>query len=135
MYNVRGYRQRAWLAIPEQGGAMLRPLVIGIRDHSPPNAVVASTAEAAVYLYTGRSTVPMYSFTVDELFRPPDVVTQSAALRQILKSYPLDLIVGSTDLQRAALRRLGPTLAGGLVPVDSFPGSVIYRCEDRERTR
>jgi hypothetical protein len=135
LYNVRGYRQRTWLAIPSQGGAMLRPLVIGIRDHTPPNAVVASTAEAAVYLYTGRRTVPMYSFTVDEVFRPASVVTQTSALEQILESYPVDLIVGSTELQHAALRRLGPALAGGLVAVDSFPGSVVYRCSECEHAR
>jgi hypothetical protein len=107
---------------------MLRPIVVGVRDHTAPNAVVAATAEAAVYLYTGRHTVPMYGFTVDELFHGPDLAAQQAAVAQIMRSYRPDAIVGSTDLQRTVLRRVGPTMPASIVAVDSFPGSVIYRC-------
>lgn len=136
-YNLQGYRQRTWLAIPAQGAAMLRPLVIGIRDHVPAGAVVASTAEAAVYLYTGRPTVPMYTFTVDDLFKGPDLAVQTTALAQILRTYPTDAIVGSGALQQTVLRRLELVPPGKVVPIDSFPGSVVYRCQEcvADRTR
>jgi hypothetical protein len=124
-YNVSGYLERSWLDIPRQGGLMLRPIVTGIRDNTPPNAVVAATAEAAVFLYAERRTTPIYSFTVDEFFRGPDLATQSRALADILRSYPVDFVVASSEFQRSAIQRLPAPYA--LVPVDSFAGGIVYR--------
>lgn len=131
-FNIEGFRSRAWLRIPAQGGDMLRPLVTGVRDHTAPTAVVASTAEAAVYLYTGRKTVPVYSFTADELFNGPTLDVQTAALARIIAAYPVDAIVGSTRVHHLALQRIGTARRAAFVPVDSFPGSIVYARASRD---
>ena len=131
-FNIEGFRTRAWLRIPAQGGGMLRPLVTGIRDHTEPTAVVASTAEAAVYLFTGRKTVPVYSFTADELFHGPTLDEQAAALSRIIAAYPVDAVVGSTPMHHLALQRIGTARRAAFVPVDSFPGSIIYARASRD---
>jgi hypothetical protein len=127
-YNMIGYEQRMWLAIPQQGAAMLRPVVNGIRQQVAPGAVVAAPAEAAVYLYTGHQTVPTYTFTADAMFQAPDSAAQANALGSILRIYPVDAIVGSTSAQQIAIARLAPAFNGLITAVDSFPGGVIYRC-------
>jgi hypothetical protein len=121
-YNLVGFRDRQWLNIPAAGGSMLRPLIIGIRGHTTDSDVVASSAEAAVYLYANRTTVPIYSFTAHEFFRPADVAEQSRAVRAIVAAYPVSVVVATTAFQQQVMRQLPE-----FVVRDSFPGALIYR--------
>ena len=68
VYNVRGYRHQWWSSIPRLISRNVHPLLVWVATHTPRNAVLATEAESAVYLYTGRSTVPVGTFTVDEYF-------------------------------------------------------------------
>ena len=105
-YNVDGYRRQQWRNIPVDGGMMLRPVVLSVRAHVAANEAVAVTAEAAVYLYTGRASVPIYSLAVDPFFKAPSVQEQANAMRAILSAYPVNVVLASTPLQRAAMRSL-----------------------------
>jgi hypothetical protein len=119
-YAASGYANRIWLAISQQGASMLRPLLNGIRKRVAPEAVVASAAEAAVCLHTEHQTVLIYSFTADELFHGPDPATQADALATILRTYPLNVVVGSTPAHHLAIRRLAATFGASVAPVNSF---------------
>jgi hypothetical protein len=126
-YSIVGYADRDWLRIPASAGAMMRPIVGGVRTHIPPDGVAAVTAEAAVHLYTQRRTTPIYSVRPDEFLNGVSLSAQTDAIDAIVSAYPVGFIVVSTPLQRAAVESLRTRRPGAIVLADSFPGSVIYR--------
>ncbi|HZI40414.1 MAG TPA: hypothetical protein VFD67_01880, partial [Gemmatimonadaceae bacterium] len=124
-YNVRGYRYQYWSSIPRLISRNVRPLLVWIATHTPRNAVLATEAESAVYLYTGRSTVPVGTFTVDEYFSPRTPVQAADVIRATVAHYrPKAVVVSSTAMRDAAHELvLGnpPTFA----VVDTFPDGGI----------
>jgi hypothetical protein len=126
-YSITGYARRDWLNIPAQSGAMLRPIVAGVRTHIPAGAPIAVTAEAAVHLYSQRPTVPFYSVLPDEFLNGMKLSSQADAMEQIMAAYPVRFLVATTGLERAVAESLRVRHPGALAPSDSFPGSIIYR--------
>jgi len=124
-YNVRGYRYQYWSSIPRLISRNVRPLLVWIATHTPRNAVLATEAESAVYLYTGRSTVPVGTFTVDEYFSPRTPLQAADVIRATVEYYrPKAVVVSSTAMRDAAHELvLGnpPTFA----VVDTFPDGGI----------
>ena len=126
-YTARGYRGHWWASIPRHAGEITRPLVRWTIEHTEPSAVVASNAEPLVYLYTGRSAVPVASLSIDAYFTPPSVAARAAALRSILQAYPVDAVaVMSNDSVSAAARVLAQGPEPELVLRDSIPNGVIF---------
>ena len=126
-YTTRGYRGRWWSSIPRHAGEITRPLVRWTLQHTRPNAVVASNAEPLLYLYTGRSSVPVASLSIDGYFAPASVASRVDALRSILRAYPVDAVaVMANDSVGAAARALSEGPAPELVFRDSIPNGVIF---------
>jgi hypothetical protein len=125
-YNAAGYRQRAWRNIPLGGGAMLRPVVRTVRARVGEHEKIAVTAEAAVYLYTGRQSVPIYSLPVDPFFRTPSVSVQAAAINEIVSAYSVDVLVASGPQQSAAARALAQPGRGRFALRDSTADDLIF---------
>jgi hypothetical protein len=121
VYNVRGYRHQWWSSIPRLISRNVHPLLVWIATHTPRNAVLATEAESAVYLYTGRSTVPVGTFTVNEYFGPRTPVENAAVIRAVVTHYRPGAVVVSSNAMRDAARELvlgnPPTFA----VVDTFP--------------
>ncbi|HWH53041.1 MAG TPA: hypothetical protein VN651_15955 [Gemmatimonadaceae bacterium] len=126
-YNVHAYRARTWSAISRRNANAMRPLVQWVRAHTPRSAVVASDAEPVLYLYAGRSVVPVSQFTVNDYFKPATSGESSAALRGILAAYHVDVIaVMPPDSLRAALQSMASGRSPELVLRDSMTDVVIY---------
>jgi hypothetical protein len=126
-YSIAGYAARDWLSIPASAGAMMRPIVGGVRAHIPSDGIAAVTAEAALYLYAQRRTTPIYSVRPDEFLNGVSLPAQTDAIDAIVNAYSVGFIVVSTPLQRAAVESLRVRRPGSIVLSDSFPGSAIYR--------
>jgi hypothetical protein len=129
-YNVRGYRGRWWSSIPRQTAALIGPSLLWVNANTGPNDVVSTNADAAIYLYTGRRTVPATRFSVDDYFAPPTVRSAGAALRSILGAYPVSVvaIVANDSLEAAARRMIpgGPSLPPRLSLRDSVAHGLIF---------
>ena len=59
-YQVRGYVRGDATALGRGISATVSELLPWVRDHTPPDAVVAGEDEALLWLYTGRRAVPSY---------------------------------------------------------------------------
>jgi hypothetical protein len=122
---AQGYAGRYWDDIPRAGAVMLRPLVVGIRAHARTGEVIATPAEAAMYLYTGHQTVPVYTYAPTQLFRDLSLPEKTNALREILTAYPVSALVTSSEAERIVARSVSASGKVTLAPRDSFDGGTI----------
>jgi hypothetical protein len=122
---AQGYAGRYWDDIPRAGAVMLRPLVVGIRAHARDGEVIATPAEAAMYVYTGHQTVPVYTYAPTQLFHDLTLAEKTNALREILTIYPVSALVTSSEAERIVARSVGASGGVTLAPRDSFDGGTI----------
>lgn len=96
-YERRAIAGRWWQSIPRDVGDRIVPAVRWTLANTAPSDVVATDDEGAVYLYTGRLTVPIRSFTVQQYLTPLTVPQDAATgLLPILDRYPVrTVVVGS----------------------------------------
>ena len=125
-YNLRGYRHQWWASIPRSVSSADRQLMVWVGTHAPRDAVVATEVESAVYLYTGRTTVPVSTFTVQEYFTPRTPRENAAAIREIIGWYRPQAVVVTSARMRDAVRELALEAPPALAVVDTFPaGGVV----------
>jgi hypothetical protein len=125
-YNLRGYRHQWWASIPRSVSSADRQLMMWVGTHAPHDAVVATEVESAVYLYTGRMTVPVSTFTVREYFVPRTPRENAAAIREIIGWYRPQAVVVTSARMRDAVRELALETPPALAVVDTFPaGGVV----------
>src|SRR5207237_236709 len=70
--------------------------------HTAPTDVLAVEAESAVYLYTGRQTVPVHTFTVQQYFNPRTAEQDAAVIDGVLASYHVSAVAVTTRTIRDA---------------------------------
>jgi hypothetical protein len=121
-YNISGYRHKWWASIPRRISDEVRPMLLWVATHTPRDAVLATEAETSVYLYAGRSAVPVSTFTVDEFFSPRTPLQNAAVIDTVLARYRPRAVVVSSGNMRDAVRELASTRPPRLVVVDTFPG-------------
>ena len=121
VYNVRGYRHQWWSSIPRLIARNVHPLLVWVATRTPRDAVIATEAESAVYLYTGRYTIPVGTFTVDEYFGPRTPAQSAAVIRSVVTYYHPKAVVVSSGAMRDAARELVLGNAPAFVVVDTFP--------------
>jgi hypothetical protein len=121
-YNARGYRHQWWSSIPRNISRNVQPLLEYVATRTPPNAVLVTEAEATVYLYTGRKTVPVGTFTVDEYFGPRTPAQNAAIIQAAVDHYHPRAVVVSSGAMRDAVRELAVSQHPSLAVVDTFPG-------------
>ena len=105
-YTALGYQGRWWSIRPRTVAPKLRPLITWVRQATPPDATLALDEESAVYLYTGRHTVPVEAFTVHEFFVPRTPAQDAEVLRQVLGHYAVDAVILAGQPAYAAARVL-----------------------------
>jgi hypothetical protein len=126
-YTARAYTGHWWSSITRQGAAGARPLVLWVRAHTPPDAVIASNDEPTIYLYGNRLSVPIATFTVGEYSRSPTVTERADALRAILGLYHVDdVAVVSLPSVRTAMQAMASNPKPELVFVDSLVNGAVY---------
>jgi hypothetical protein len=110
VYEWRGLRGQWWAILPTGAATQIRGLVAWTRAYTKPEDLVATDAEGAVFLYTGRYTVPVRTFTIDQyLADPAPSLEVKRGLLPILSAYPVRAVVtGSPGSAAAALLLTAP---------------------------
>ena len=126
-YEVRGVRGAWWSSIARANTQRIAPAVRWTVEHTAPDDLLAAEDEGAIYLYTGRRAVPVFSFTTAQYLRDHSAAENAAeGLGPILGAYPVHtVIVGSRKTVDAAdylVHSPHPLLA---LRAD-FPGGVAY---------
>jgi hypothetical protein len=126
-YESRGIRGSWWSSIARANTARIAPAVQWALDNTAPGDVIAAEDEGAMYLYTGRRAVPVFSFTTAQYLRD-HAAHQNAAegLAPILQAYPVStVIVGSRKTVDAADHLVNSPTPPLALRAD-FPGGVAY---------
>lgn len=126
-YEVRGVRGAWWSSIARTNTQRIAPAVGWTLEHTGPDELLAAEDEGAIYLYTGRRAVPVFSFTTAQYLRDHSAAENATeGLAPILRAYPVrTVVVGSRKTVDAAdhlVRSPHPLLA---LRAD-FPGGVAY---------
>lgn len=120
-YNLRGYRHQWWSSIPRAVSRTSGPMLTWIATRTPRDVLLASEAESAVYLYTGRTAVPVTTFTTSEYFTPRTPIENAAAMREIIARYHPNAVVITSSSMHEAARVLAFATPPVLAAVDTFP--------------
>ncbi|HKN64873.1 MAG TPA: hypothetical protein VJW73_01265 [Gemmatimonadaceae bacterium] len=125
-FNVQGYANAWWSSNARFHARRVLPQLAWVAKATSPNDVIASDAEAAVYLYTGRRTAPVATFTAGEYVRERTVAEETAVMSSLLESYrPRYVLVTSQKLVEATAR-LARQAPASLARVDSLDRGVVY---------
>jgi hypothetical protein len=126
-YELRGARGAWWSSIARTNTQRIVPAVQWAVANTAPGDVLAAEDEGAIYLYAGRTTVPVFSFTTAQYLRDHSAAENATeGLGPILAAYPVrTVVVGSRKTVDAAdflVNSPTPRLA---LRAD-FPGGVAY---------
>ena len=126
-YEWRGIRGSWWSSIARANTARIAPAVQWALDNTAPADVLAAEDEGAMYLYTGRRAVPVFSFTTAQYLRDHSAEQNAAeGLAPILRAYPVaTVIVGSRKTVDAADHLVNSPTRPLALRAD-FPGGVAY---------
>ena len=131
-YELRGLRGKWWSVVSRSNAGRIAAEVAWIQANTSAGEVVASEDEGAVFLYTGRRTVPVHSLTPDVYLRDiPLIESVREGLQPILGAYPVSVVVaGSRNTAESADILVG-SMPALLQPGVDFPGGVAYRVTSR----
>jgi hypothetical protein len=103
-YELRGVHGSWWSSIARTNARRIAPAVQWTLANTAPGDVLAAEDEGAIYLYTGRHVVPVFSFTTAQYLRDHSAAENAAeGLGPILRAYPVStVVVGSRKTVDAA---------------------------------
>jgi hypothetical protein len=131
-YEMRAIRGHWWASIPRENTARIVPVLRWTLANTAPADLVATDDDGAVYLYTGRRTVPVRSFTVEQYLTtipPRDDAEQG--LVPILAAYPVRVVIVGSSATFAAAQWLAAQPAPLVSPRDAFPGGAAFTVSPR----
>ena len=122
-FNVQGYANAWWSSNARFHARRVLPQLSWVAKATSPDDVVASDAEAAVYLYTGRRAVPVTTFTAAEYVRERTLPEETAVMKSLLEHYrPRYVLVTSPKLMEVTARFAPASLAR----VDSLDRGAVF---------
>ena len=126
-YEVRGLRGAWWSSIARANSQRIVPAVRWAVANTALDDVLAAEDEGAIYLYTGRRAVPVFSFTTAQYLRDHSAADNAIeGLGPILAAYPVrTVIVGSRKTVDAADHLVNSATPRLAFRAD-FPGGVAY---------
>jgi hypothetical protein len=126
-YESRGIRGSWWSSIARANTARIAPAVQWALENTAPDDVLAAEDEGAIYLYTGRRSVPVFSFTTAQYLRDHSAQQNAAeGLSPILAAYPVStVLVGSRKTVDAADHLVNSPTPSLALRAD-FPAGVAY---------
>jgi hypothetical protein len=105
-YNWLAVTGSAWDQLQKGVADRAQPLAEWTVRHAPADAVLATDDDALMYLYTGRHAIPTGRFTPQEYLRPQTPAFAVESLREILRTYPVDYVLASSEYGMYAVRGL-----------------------------
>jgi hypothetical protein len=132
LYEVRAIRGQWWSSISRGATSRIATAVRWTNANTSPNDVVAADDEGAIFLYSGRRTVPVASFTAAQYLSNRSAATEAEqGLVPLIARYPVRVvIVGSTKSFEAAqylVTKPQPILAPHDAFVDGASFTVIRK--------
>jgi hypothetical protein len=116
-YNVRGYERRWWSTTIGLGNRLVKPKISWVLANTDTSSVIATDHdEGALYLYTGRQSVPVTTFTALDYLEPRSVAANETIMRSLMSQFhPRYLVLSSGRLRpaAAAMSRSGIALGDG----------------------
>ncbi|CAN5919897.1 hypothetical protein BH11GEM1_BH11GEM1_28390 [soil metagenome] len=126
-YEVRAVRGRWWSSIPRAAVDHVTFAIGWTRANTAPDDIVSTEDEGAVFLYTGRRTIPVRTFTVDQYLGSPTPEQEArAGLVPLLAAYPARAVLVSNRLARDAARYLAGLPAPRLAARGEYAGGAAY---------
>jgi hypothetical protein len=124
-YEMRGFRGRWWSSIARSSTPRIEGAVRWTLGHTAPGDLVAADDDGALYLYTGRPSVPVRSFTTSQYLtgRPS---TPSEGLSPILDVYPVRAVVVGTAGSYEAAASLTIPPRRRLSSGEEYPGGAAF---------
>jgi hypothetical protein len=105
-YNVTGIRQQWRDSVPRVTAARATPVVEWVRASTRPTDVIAMEDDPLIYLYTGRRSVPVGTFTPEEFLKAQTYPFATEALRTIIAAYNPTYVIGTTSYAVLSARTL-----------------------------
>lgn len=136
LYEVRGARGSWWSSVPRANAPRISAASDWVSEHTERAQVIAAEDEGAVYLYTGRPTVPVLSFTTAQYLQGYTAKENAReGLAPILAAYPVCFVVVGTRKTVEAADVLVAAQPPQLRLVTDFRGGVAYSTNRRCRIR
>jgi hypothetical protein len=127
-YELRGFRGKWWGSISRASAGCSAAAVTWIQSNTSASELVASEGEGAVFLYSGRRTVPVRSETPDVYLRDiPAIERARDGLEAMLAASPVSVVVAGSRKTAEAADVLVASTPPVLQPGVDFPGGVAYR--------
>jgi hypothetical protein len=124
-YEVRGFRGRWWSSIARGSTGRIVAAVQWTLAHTAASDLVAADDDGAVFLYTGRRTVPVRSFTTGQyLTGVPS--SPAEGIVPILDAYPVRAIVVGTAGSYDAAASLALPPRPRLAPAREYAGGAAF---------
>lgn len=124
-FTVVGYANAWWGANARFHARRIVDQLAWVGAKTQPADIVASDAEGAVYLYTGRRAVPLASFTATEYLHDPSLGERTRMMTALIDHYHPRYVMVSSPLLAEAAARLAASST--LVRVDTIARGVVYR--------
>jgi hypothetical protein len=105
-YNYLGAESRWWSEVQSFVANRAKPMAEWVIANTPADAVVATDDDVLMHLYTGRLTVPNFTFTPQEHMKPQTPEFATEALRTILNTYDVDYVLTASNIGIHAARGL-----------------------------
>lgn len=113
-FLVAGYARYNYLGAESRWPSMVqsfvanraKPLAEWVIANTPADAVLATDDDVLMHLYTGRLTVPNFTFTPQEHMTPQTPEFATEALRTILNTYDVDYVMTASNISIHAARGL-----------------------------
>jgi hypothetical protein len=126
-YELRGARGAWWSSIARANTQRIAPAVQWAIANTAPGDVIAADDEGAIYLYAGRRTVPVLSFTTAQYLRDHSAAENATeGLGPILAAYPVRTVLVGTRPTVDAADFLVNSPTPLLALRAEFPGGVAY---------
>lgn len=126
-YELRGVRGSWWSSIARANTKALDPLATWILANTTPDQIIATNDEEAVFLYTGRRTVSIISFTTGHYLTGHEPEQDAReGLAPILDAYPVSVVVVGSAQTYAAAAALTAGSAPRLKLRERFAGGAAF---------
>jgi hypothetical protein len=131
-YEMRGFRGQWWSSIPRANTPRIAVAVRWVAANTAPDELVATDYEGAVYLYTGRQSLPIITLTPDQYLR--DYTPRENAMEgllPVLDAYPVRTVVAGAGKAYDAAQFLATRAPARLRLREQVDGAGIFTVTTR----
>jgi hypothetical protein len=126
-YEYRAVRGQWWSSISRANARRILPTVQWTLANTGPRDLVATEDDGAIYLYTGRPTIPVRTFTVAQYLAvaSPEQEAQ-ASLIPLLAAFPVHVVIVGSTVTLLQAEWLASRPAPRIAFRDSFAGGAVF---------